>query len=104
MLIQVPLGVLKALSGIPKDKNYLHNNTTVLLACFFTVLTICIKSAKALVSKTPSTFAGIRAVTLICTSSHCSRYYCELAVSKTLPGSFQTVLDEAVKIIKFIKF
>ena len=39
-----------------------------------------------------------------CTSHHRICYYCGLAVNKTLPGSFENVLGEAVKIIKCIKF
>lgn len=34
----------------------------------------------------------------------CVPYYCGPAVHKTSPGSLENVLDEAVKIIKLIKF
>jgi len=60
-------------------------------------------SAKALGGKA-GIFAGIKAGTPTCTSHHRICYYCGLAVNKTLPGSFENVLDEAVKIIKCIKF
>lgn len=63
-----------------------------------------ISSAKALVGKTPGIFAGIKARTPTWTSRHRICYYCGLAGNKTLPGSFENVLDEAVTIIKCIKF
>lgn len=49
------------------------------------------------------TFVGIKAGPPTCTSNHIC-YYSGLAVNKTLPGSLENVLDEAVKIIKCIKF
>lgn len=100
MLIQALLGVPKALSGVPRDKNYLHNSTKII--SLFNALTICINSAKVMVGKTGA-LARIKAVTPTCTSSHCGHFHGGLAVS-TSPGSSQNALDEAVKIIKLLNF
>lgn len=94
-------GVPKALSGVPRDKNCLHNSTKII--SLFNALTICINSAKVMVGKTGA-LARIKAVTPTCTSSHCGHFHGGLAVSTTSPGSSQNALYEAVKIIKFIKF
>lgn len=63
---------------------------------------ICTDGAKAMVGKTSGAVARIKEVAPKCTSSHCILHRQALAVKK-MPPSLKTVLDEAVKIINFIK-
>lgn len=63
---------------------------------------VCTDGAKAMVGKTAGAVARIKEVATKCTSSHCILHRQALAVKK-MPLSLTTVLNEAVKIINFIK-
>ena len=64
-------GFPQAPSAVPRDKNYLHNNTKLLFA-FFTVWPICRSRVQALVGKIPDTSAGKEAEARTCQWSLCS--------------------------------
>lgn len=67
---------------------------------------ICTEHANALVRKTASATAQIKAVAPNCTSSQCSPQHGTPAVKnnkRKLPTPLIEVLDEAVRIISFIK-
>lgn len=100
--IQAPLGAPRPFEGFQEIKTICLITLRYYLP-FSLYWPFGMNGAKALQGKT-GTFAGVQAGTPTCTSHHCICYYCGLAVNKTLPGSFEKVLDEAVKIIKCIEF
>lgn len=109
-----PGGSPRSLLGFQKIKNDLHNNTKILFAFLslsfffsFPFFLLCWPFAlivpEALVGEIPSPpesrqrhRLGLVVVCVPC--------YCGPAAHKTSPGSLENVLDEAVKIIKLIKF
>jgi len=63
---------------------------------------VCTDSMKAVTGKTSGVISRIKQKVKECSSSHCILHRHALAVKKMLP-SLKEVLDESVKIIKFIK-
>lgn len=63
---------------------------------------ICTDGAKAMVGKTASAVSRIKEIAKNCSSSHCILHRHALAIKK-MPIPLKNVLDEAVKIINFVK-
>ncbi|KAL4149549.1 hypothetical protein QTP88_003477 [Uroleucon formosanum] len=63
---------------------------------------ICTDGAKAMVGKTAGVILRIKEVTNNCSNSHCILHRQALAIKK-MPIPLKNVLDEAVKIINFVK-
>ncbi|KAL4098313.1 hypothetical protein QTP88_022947 [Uroleucon formosanum] len=63
---------------------------------------ICTDGAKAMVGKTAGVVSRIKEVTNNCSNSHCILHRQALAIKK-MPIPLKNVLDEAVKIINFVK-
>ncbi|CAI6344434.1 unnamed protein product [Macrosiphum euphorbiae] len=63
---------------------------------------ICTDGAKAMVGKTAGVVSRIKEVTNNCSNSHCIFHRQALAIKK-MPIPLKNVLDEAVKIINFVK-
>lgn len=63
---------------------------------------ICTDVAKAMVGKTAGVVSRIKELTNNCSNSHCILHRQVLAI-KNMPIPLKNVLDEAVKIINFVK-
>jgi hypothetical protein len=63
---------------------------------------VCTDGARAMTAKTAGVVAGVKTLAPSCSNSHCVLHRQGL-VAKTMEGDVKTVLDDAVKIVNYIK-
>lgn len=82
--------------------NMLNNFFEIEGSTWDNCIDICTDGAKAMVGKTAGVVSRIKEVTNNCSNSHCILHRQALAIKK-MPIPLKNVLDEAVKIINFVK-